>query len=200
MVLAIVLSGCVVKSLHPFYTKETVAYDNSLIGHWEDTENDQWSIRPIADKLTGEDKKGLKLPEVLDLGYLVDYKMIGGIRLEFIAIPFRIKEQLFLDFILFDVEGKDNLDFLFHHMISVHTLAKVDKSGDKLYISWFAQDKIEQLFEEDKIRLKHEKMDIDGTYLLTASSKELQKFITKYMDAEVAEKWETSVKFTLNKK
>lgn len=198
----IVLSGCVVKSLHPFYTKETVAYDASLVGSWEDTQKGKWTISPISDELTKEDMKDMEFPKELKSGYLIEYKQDKKVTLHFVAVPFKIKEQLFLDFTLVDIEGEESLDFALHHMVSVHTLARADKTEDgKLQVSWFAQYKIEELFEKDKIRLKHEKIGIDKeTYLLTASSKELEKFITKYMDSEMAEKWETSVKFTLEKK
>ena len=40
---------------------------------------------------------------------------------------------------------------------------------------------------------------LNEKYLLTASSKELQRFIEKYMASNDAEKWETSTKYTLSK-
>ena len=40
---------------------------------------------------------------------------------------------------------------------------------------------------------------LNDKYLLTASSKDLQKFVQKYMASDDSEKWETSTKFTLNR-
>ena len=40
---------------------------------------------------------------------------------------------------------------------------------------------------------------LNDKYLLTASSKELQKFLEKYMASNDAEKWETSTKYTLSR-
>ncbi len=44
---AILLVSCVVKSLKPFYTEETLAYDGTLLGKWEDTKLRVWEIVPM---------------------------------------------------------------------------------------------------------------------------------------------------------
>ena len=75
----------------------------------------------------------------------------------------------------------------------------VKKNGE-IEIRWLDEDKIEELFKERKIKIKHKKVGVlDDKYLLTASSKELEKFIGKYMKSDDKKKWDTSVKFTLSK-
>ena len=68
----------------------------------------------------------------------------------------------------------------------------VQKNGE-IEIKWLDEDKIQELFEQKKIKIKHETIGVmKDKYLLTASSKELQKFITKYMASSDSEKWKTS--------
>lgn len=238
----ILLTGCVVKSLKPFYTKETLAYDASILGVWKDSNDGIWEVRSMQaemekdnpfrikekqvashqlentikntvkgvdgvkidakvtvskDKSFFEDKE---LEAIYKKSYWVAYKSENKPEAFFIVVPFQIKNQMFLDFRPFDWKTEVLSDFATMHYIGVHTLAKLDKNEGNLEISWFAEDKIEDLFAQQKIRIAHEKVGVDNeSYLLTASSEELQKFIAKYMDADDKNKWETSVKFTLKR-
>lgn len=238
----ILLTGCVVKSLKPFYTKETLCYDDFLVGKWLDEDNYTWKVRPLKGILDKKDNKlkkkaatqrkhvktQLQNPKTGELeeaylvldehgafsfkydvspykniynqGYWVEMPSKNGKMMQFIAIPFQIKGQLFLDFTPFDV-GLENLsNFAAIHYVGVHTLAKVDKEGEQLRISWFSEEKIKSLFEQGKIRINHEKIGVDKeSYLLTASSRELQKFIAKYMESKDVKKWETDVAFVLER-
>ena len=74
------------------------------------------------------------------------------------------------------------------------------QNNGQIEIRWLDEGKIEDLFKERKIKIQHETFGLlNENYLLTANSKELQKFIAKYMASNDAEKWETSTKFTLSK-
>lgn len=232
VVVAILLTGCVVKSLKPFYTEDTLAYDASLIGKWKDDKKGTWEIVPMKEMMQnfifGKKEKGEKIIKNLndsiksvkvdgkvtvskppqeqfweEDAYAVIYKEKGGGNVEslFMVVPFKIKGQLFLDFTPFDIEGVNGLsNFAGMHYVGIHTLAKLDKKGDELEISWLSESKIQELFEEKKIRIAHEKVGVGSDeILLTATSDELQKFIAKYMDSPDAEKWTTSVKRTLKR-
>jgi len=78
----------------------------------------------------------------------------------------------------------DELDLASFHIVPVHTFAKLKVTSNQLQINWFDQDWLEKLIKENKIRIHHE---YNGDYiLLTALPKELQKFVTKYVDSEEA--------------
>ena len=68
------------------------------------------------------------------------------------------------------------------NMIPVHTFAKLKFSGMQLYLTSFDLEKLNKLFESNLIRLRHE--NVDGTILITAQPKEIQKFIDKYSEDE----------------
>jgi hypothetical protein len=79
-------------------------------------------------------------------------------------------------------------------------LVKFDIINDDIIsIKWFDQSKISELLESNKIKIKYEKVGIDDTYLLTASSEELEKFIAKYMSSKDENKWKTDIKFNLQR-
>jgi len=115
-------------------------------------------------------------------------------------MPFKIKDQLFLDFYPVDYEEGNLNKLVSYHLLKTHSLVKIDIASDGiLKLRWFDEDKISELIKSNRIKIKYEKVGIDETILLTASSDELQKFIAKYMDSDDKDKWKTSVHFDLKR-
>jgi hypothetical protein len=201
----ILLSSCVVKSLNPFYTKETISFDQSFIGDWQDSKNGKWQIASFKEEMIKENPLGKMKDEHVQLykefnnSYLIK-RNYEEQEVLFIATPFVINNQRYLDF--FPFGRQENIDNLLEsHSIYTHSLVKYDvlKNG-KIEIRWLDEDKIEALFKDKKIKIKHETFGVlNDKYLLTANSKELQKFIKKYMASNDTEKWKTSTKFILSK-
>ncbi len=205
--IVMVLSSCIVKSLHPFYTKDTIRFEQKFIGVWEDKEKGVWDVKSFKDEFLKDAKKSSESevkPEDLEVfnkykdGYIINYTKNSKESL-FLGIPFKIKNQLFIDFT--PLELGSNLNNLVQaHLVGTHSLVKFDIVDAKnISIKWFDEDRIKHLFKEKKIKIRHEKVGIDESFLLTASSEELQKFVKKYMAIDTKEKWETSVKFNLKK-
>ena len=206
----LVLNSCVVKSLFPFYTDSSIYPEKRCIGTWVDTENATWRILSFQEVILTDNKKNK--PSELDNdefdhynkyknGYVVYFEK-DNTKSSFLAMPFKINDQLFLDFSPIEDSEMEELknDLYKLHLIGTHTLAKVDFiNNDKVDINWFSSEKLEELFEQDKIKIKHEKVGFSETVLLTASSEELEKFIKKYMDSKDENKWETDVEFNLER-
>ncbi|SNR17686.1 hypothetical protein [Tenacibaculum jejuense] len=203
----IVFNSCIVKSLNPFYTKDTVKHIESLIGEWKDNSNNSWTIistkaefsKPENNK--GEISKEEKiLREQFKNSYFVEYKKKKETS-TFIATPFKIGNQYFLDFIPFNSENIDLSSLMKYHIIYTHSLVKLDMLNDgTVSIKWFDEKRLEKLFTEKKIKIKHKKVGaMKDDILLTATSEGLQQFLKKYMVSESAEKWQTETKFTLTK-
>lgn len=201
----LLFSSCVIKSLHPFYTKETISFDKSLLGEWNDSKKGTWKIVSFKDEMKKENDMSeiknelAKVYKEYQNSYYIQ-RTFDNVEVIFIATPFKIKNQAFLDF--FPMDNQDDVDNLLQsHSVYTHSLVKYDvqKNGN-IEIKWLDENKIEALFKENKIKMKHETFGLlNEKYLLTASSKELQKFIEKYMASSDSEKWETSTKFTLQK-
>lgn len=201
----LLLTSCVVKSLHPFYTEETISYDERFIGEWQDSKKGNWNIVSFKSEMIKENpvekmkEDDLKIYKEYKNSYYI-FREYKGKKVLFIATPFKINNQTFLDFL--PIGRQDDIDNLLEsHSVYTHSLVKYDvqKNGE-IEIRWLDEDKIGELFLEKKIKIKHETFGmINENYLLTASSKELQKFIEKYMASNDSDKWETSTEFTLTK-
>jgi len=118
------------------------------------------------------------------------YKLIvmdDGERLIYQAHLVQIGVDLFLD--LYPLAEFSNSEFG-NNLFPVHTFMKVEIKDDELDLIFFNLKKLNDLFENNLIRLRHEK--VDGTVLITAQPKEIQKFLKKYSkDESVFESVET---------
>lgn len=204
----VLLSSCFVKSLHPFYTSKTIEYENRFIGEWEDENKGLWTILPFKEKFLEEEKTPFAemstesqiIYEKYKDGYYVNYKK-GGKESDYLVMPFRLKDQLFLDFTPLFVDSSDLSSLTENHLIPTHSLVKADLHKDgSVSMKWLDESKLTSLFENNKIKIKHEKTGVaDDGVLLTATSEELQKFIKKYMASKDEDKWSTDTDFTLTK-
>ena len=206
----LVFNSCVVKSLFPFYTDSSIYFEKRFIGTWVDSENAKWEVLLFQNVILKENNKNkaseldedqFRIYNKYKNSYVVYFEK-DNTKSSFLAMPFKINDQLFLDFTpIEDKEIEETKNDLYKiHLIGTHTLAKVDViNNNKVDINWFSSEKLEELFEQDKIKIKHEKVGFSETILLTASSEELEKFIKKYMDSKDEGKWKTDVEFNLER-
>ena len=202
----LVLSSCIVKSLQPFYTKDKLAFNEKLMGKWTDQKKGNWRVNSFLEMFNAErdmdeplSEQDQKIYDNYKDGYIIYYSK-NNKEAAFIAMPFKIEEQYFIDFIPFDYDTNEINSLAAEHLLKTHSVAKLDiNSDDEFMLSWLDEDRIKHLFEDDKIRLKHENIGWEETLLLTASSSELYDFLKKYMKADIDDKWKVSDRLTLSK-
>jgi len=173
------LQGCLVKSLHPFYTDKDILFKKELLGKWTDKDSAAWEITQHM-RTTG-----IMKPEVPDKSYDISFTDKKGTS-HFIAHLFRLEDQLYLDFLPTDINCQNDLAGF--HLVATHSLAKVDLSGGKITIGWYNEEWLIGLFNKNKIRIAHERVPYEPDLkdsesmqvILTAQTTELQKFIIKY--------------------
>jgi hypothetical protein len=176
--LAILMSSCLVKSLHPFYTGKDIVYKPELLGLWTGPDSARWEIR--QHRSFAGFMKDEKPENCYDILYTNDK---GSTK--FLAHMFSLGNQLYLDFYLPDVEGQD---LAVMHLVPAHTLARVEPGKDQITIKWYNEEWLVRLFNENRIRIGHERIpyDLDEKnpdnfqVVLTAPTADLQKFILKY--------------------
>ncbi|WP_339880446.1 hypothetical protein [uncultured Algoriphagus sp.] len=174
--LVVLLNSCVY-SLFPIYTDDTLVYFPELLGRWEMDDEDYIEFRNTS---SGPSFFGSS--ESTDLSKNKEYAieiMEGGDLIKFKGHIAKIGDDLFLDLYPDDLYSAEGLG---SNMIPVHTFAKLKFSGKQLYLTSFDLEKLNKLFESNLIRLRHE--NVDGTILITAQPKEIQKFIDKYSEDE----------------
>ena len=59
----LVFSSCIVKSLHPFYTKEKIVSNKKLEGTWEDSKKGNWEFLSFKTQWEHDRKAGEKISE-----------------------------------------------------------------------------------------------------------------------------------------
>ncbi|HPE76943.1 MAG TPA: hypothetical protein PLC80_12700 [Draconibacterium sp.] len=189
LVLILFFSGCVVYSFYPLYTEKDLFTNDLLTGNWTDKDSTNWSFEHA--------KTGSRENQKTDsTSYVLIVNDKDNRESKFSVHIIKLGGHYFLDFYLEDFYDNQNLDLASFHIVPVHTFAKVVISKNQLQINWFDQNWLEKLIKENKIRIRHE---YNGDYiLLTASAKDLQKFVTKYVDSEEA--FKDGIEAVLNRK
>lgn len=187
------MSSCLVSSLHPFYKAKDIIYDPVMVGSWIDGDSCIWTIEPDTYKeiIWGEMKTDSNHvtsresslgEEKMNSKYNIVYYEYENSKAELIGTLFQLNGVTYVDFVPDpDVDYIDS-DFATWHHIPVHTLARIQCTKDSILLYWFGDEWLNELFEQNRIRIKHEtveSLDYDR-HVLTASTDELQKFITKY--------------------
>lgn len=177
LIIALFFSGCVVYSFYPLYTEKNLFPNDILTGNWIEEDNTQWNFKHAF--VQGKTPK-----EVDSTSYVLYLKDKDEKESEFSVHIIKLGGHYFLDFYLEEFVDDDNLVLEDLHIIPVHTFAKLTVNENQLQINWFDPDWLEDLIEENKIRIHHEN---NGDFiLLTAKPGELQKFVTKYVDSKEA--------------
>lgn len=110
------------------------------------------------------------------------YKMVvieGDERYVYQAHVAKIGSDLFLDLYPLPEYSEEVFGT---NLFPVHTFMKLNLESGKLELTQFDLEKLNKLFESNLVRLRHEM--VDGTVLITAQPKEIQKFLDKYASDE----------------
>ncbi|MEP0263147.1 hypothetical protein [Dokdonia sp.] len=195
----LLFSSCIIKSIQPFYLKNSLSYNKALIGKWADQKGGQWEVISMKEEFIKDKKEGLifsdddkKAYENYKDGYFINY-IKKEKEVSFIAMPFIIDNQYFVDFIPFDINTDAINSLASEHLLKTHSVAKLDVNSDtNVSFSWLSEERIKNLFNESTLRLKHETVGPEEALLLTASSQELTAFLKKYLKADIKDKWKSS--------
>ena len=161
----LVLAGCVLTSVYPYYTAKDVVFEPKLLGRWADRDkpeatNEFWEF-------TRTDTNAAYTLMVHD----------GDKETPLQAHLFRLQQWTFLDAV--PVEEHD--DF-----VPPHYLLKVTQVEPTLKMVLLDYKWVSELLEKQPGALQHlyveAKPGEQGRLVLTAQTPELQKFVRKYAD------------------
>ncbi len=181
LILALMVVSCI-PSLYPLYREKDLVLDERLIGKWDMEGGDYWEF----EKLDLEKEKGLlSISEWNKYESGKTYKLIAveisdedTLKQEFAVHMTQLDDKHYLDFYPVDYEVAH--DFLGWHLVPAHIFVKIEFIKQGMVISYFDPDFLEDLIEQNKIKISH--TELDYRILLTAQTKELQKFVMKYTD------------------
>jgi hypothetical protein len=162
---ALLLAGCVVTSVYPWYTPKDVIFDPALVGVWN---------APDANAKTNEfwqfEKSG-------ELAYKLTVADSDDKRTEFDAHLFKLAKRRYLDFVPRDREGGG---------IPPHYLMRVDAVTPTLDLVLLDYGWLEKLVTADANAIRHVIVPKpigesgNGDLVLTANTAELQAFLRKH--------------------
>lgn len=156
--LPLLLTGCIVTSIRPFYFARDVVEVPDLEGTWS----------------AGSDE--IRTLEKSDDGYLWRVDDDGDVTLVE-ATFFELRGELFYDYMLHEDEFGDGDLLLF--AVRTHSVARVKPMGDELRVEEISYELLEKMLDSDapELGLDHAR-DPDGRIVLTGSTGELQGFLT----------------------
>jgi hypothetical protein len=162
--IAIFLANCV-PSLHPLFTEKDLIFDPDLIGTWVDEDGkNTWTFQK-----SGENSYELVYTENEEPA-------------KFQAHLLKLGDFLFLDVSPEELDRKNGLyRGLF---IPTHGFARIWIEGDSVRLAYLDPDWLVHMVDSKKISIGHD--FIDKTIILTAQTKDLQKFALKYAEDDKA--------------
>lgn len=170
----LMFAGCI-PSLNPIYTEQDLIFDAGLLGVWTDEEATEiWNF-------TYSDEKE----------YKVVYTDEKGKKGEFKAHLLKIEGKTFLNLTPVRPQSAHN-DFYKSHFLSLHTFVHITQTAPTVQISYLEPEWLRTHLDKNSSALRHER--ISGEILLTASPKELQKFLLTHLNTEGAFSKPVSVK------
>ena len=186
-----ILAGSCIPSLYPLCNKDDIIFDDRIVGVWDGgIENlGIWTIEKLEHHpgFNLWDPNWTEVDEDTDPDNIV-YKLTVRQRVEADTVKAEFVLQLLElgDYMYVNFHPQDyDLDhgFLAWHMIEANTFMRINIKEDKFEIRAFDPGFLEDLIKENKIRIDHISY---GGILLTAPTKDLQKFVLKYSDEEGA--------------
>ena len=172
-----IFTGCGIFSLHPLYHPSDLLIYDELVGTWKDE---------------GDDEVYLVIDTVGDRKY--EFMLVDGADTVLFEMGLlKLNDQHFID--LYPHEDCsfigdsdcESWELMFRNYIPVHTFMKTDLNTSKFILTEFDNERLIDLFQKDRIRLEHEMIGEDEDYVvITASTGNLQKFITRYSNDDQA--------------
>jgi hypothetical protein len=161
------LSGCIVQSIQPFYTKESVVDLPMILGRWR------------LETVGGKAAEKQEHPWVFTEKEIDTYDGDKASRIS--ATYFRVRDVVFADVTVAPLpdDREPNMWWTIHVM-PVHSLWKVDLSENRLILTPLNYTWIREILARKGSTLSHAPSDDkDLRTLLTGSSEELMAFINK---------------------
>jgi hypothetical protein len=167
---AVLLAGCVVSSVCPFYTEKDLVFEPAIVGSW------------INQNDTGETWKFERGEKLAYRFTLIEERHATVME----ARAFKLEGQLFMDIHSLDQDI---------HVIPAHYLLKVTALAPRLRMSEVDDEWLLALLAKDPTALRHHVLQTgdkpeDRRLVLTGDTAELQKFMVQHLNTTGA--WKES--------
>lgn len=165
LLFGLILAGCV-PSWNALYTEKDIVFDRALVGVWNSpSAKETWEFTKAGEKL-----------------YQLQHTDKAGRKAGFEVRLVQLKDRRFLDLYLTKVEGDVNLnDWAGFSLTPAHLILKVEQIEPRLKVATMNPTWMKQFVTEHPDAIAH-RIVFSGDVVLTASTRDLQKFILKHAD------------------
>ncbi len=182
------LTGCLL-TFHPIYTETDILYEQSLVGNYRSTKEQQAPLLIIQQLAATPAALPAKVKAISNKGYLLRYTNEQGNNIsEYAAFLVKLGGNTYID--LFPLRGRfGNNEFFEAFSIPMHAIYKLDRaSAGMIHLLPMDQDFIQKLIDQRRLRIKYEQTGIgqQNIKIITAPTEQLQDFIKKYGDQKEA--------------
>jgi hypothetical protein len=191
------LLGSCLTTLQPIFTEKDLVADSRLIGHWQKGKDKSEVIyrQPNAEELKNLSST---LQSHADKIYMLDEKdEQGNPKTTYYVFLVKLGKYYYTDYYpAEEMERESADDFFAAHYIPMHSIYRIKFiNNNSLDIQQLDGGYLENLIKNNQIRIRHEVME-DGSYVITASTEELQQYLIKYSDVPEAYSSDNSNSYT----
>ncbi len=185
LVAMVALTGCL-SALHPLFTEKDLEFNAQLVGSWRVGEDDA-----VYTFQRGTPESFDNLPEGLQrlagkaYTLSISSEATGEETAKYYAFLVRIGKHLYLDYFPEQTNAQRGYaEFFKMNFVRMHSFYRLlpGEDGNTMTIGQFAESYMRKLIDNKQIRIKHETR-MDGSYVITAPTEELQQYVLKYGDA-----------------
>ena len=202
LIISLVVMQSCVTSLHPLATYDTAIVDDRLAGTWN-SEGQDYEVQKFfdsdlfkyikkeMDKYKGNADKELSEKEMEDFAPMLYFKSYvikyTKDKIEYVMFGSMVKlnGQFFINFAPIDINTDKNKEQAFEttstDRLATHTIARVQfTNSNTVKLDFIDGGFLYDQVKAGRMKIKNERDDLYDTFLITASTDELQQFIQKY--------------------
>lgn len=188
-----ILPGCIT-SLHPLVTYTTAISEDRIVGSWKSDDQDYVVQKfPNSDfyknnkkQLAGDEKdqsaeKAQRDSILLSKYYVISYTR-DNLKYELGGAMTKINGQLFINFTGIDLHSPDgDSEPNLPNRLESNTIARLKfTSTNSIRLDFINGEYVYDQIKAGRMKIRNERDDLYETFLITASTNELQQFIEKY--------------------
>jgi hypothetical protein len=164
---AVILLAACIPSVNPFYQEKDVVFDPHLVGEWQEKDK-------------ANDPEVWKFEQSTNNAYDLTVTEEGGKTGKFRAHLFKLKQEQFLDLIPTDVDFATNqASLVAFSTFPGHLLMRIGQTEPELKIAITDYDWLEKDLQKNPKEVAHH-VEYERI-LLTADTRELQKFVLNHL-------------------
>ncbi|HEY5773111.1 MAG TPA: hypothetical protein VIS75_10800 [Chitinophagaceae bacterium] len=184
-----ILQSCIT-SLQPLVTKNTAVTDSRLTGTWN-SEGQDYTIQKVFESGFYNERKNASMGApfkrdsiLFSKSYAIHY-MKNKIKYDLYGSMIKLNGEFYMNFTNADMNQDDTtgleMEVCPTCLLQTYTIARIRFSNSNtIKLDFIDGDFLYKQINAGRMKLKHETDELYDTFLITASTYELQQFIQKY--------------------